>query len=302
MTETPRSDRLHALAEAQRAFLDEAVRASGMTLTQIARAGQINPSTLTRFRNDKTHGGTLSYPTIATVSEVSGVPAPQEILGGNVGATPRRAFREAEAVPYDAGTGDVLARAVAALVGNHAHLVAWELRSRALEYENYQLGDVLIVDLNGEPKSGDIVCAQLYDWTNPAATQTVFRLYEAPFLIGAGPVDTARKPRAVDGENVIIKGVVGAMLRPLCISPHANDLHSTPLRTVPEQAMFTLPTKPIRLPEIPAETVVWVLIALAAFFFSAFIITCIDRWYERRILRAEGLGRDLLLPSRKWGR
>ena len=66
--------------------------------------------------------------------------------------------------------------------------------------------------------------------------------------------------------------------------------------------MFTVPTKPIRLPEIPAETVVWVLIALAAFFFSAFIVISLDRWHERRIAKAEGLGRDLLLPSRPWRR
>lgn len=212
VAETPRTERHQALAEAQRAFLDEAVRYSRMTLTQIARAGQINPSTLTRFRNATGHTGLLSAATLAVVAEISGVAVP--VQGAGQAPPARRGFRETEAEPYKAGPADTLASAIAALTAGGLHLVPWELRSRALEYEGYRPGDILIVDLNAEPRAGDIVCAQIYDWGNPAGTETVFRLYEPPFIIASGPVENGRKPRLVDGENVIIKGVLTASLRP----------------------------------------------------------------------------------------
>lgn len=93
------------------------------------------------------------------------------------------------------------------------HKVAWELKSEALLHEGYRPGDILIVNLNAQPKPGDIVLVQLYDWRNRAGTETVFRLYEPPFLIASGPVEAARKPRLINADDVGIKGVVEAMLR-----------------------------------------------------------------------------------------
>lgn len=111
-----------------------------------------------------------------------------------------------------------MSRAVAALVGNDPARAPWVLKSRALEVEGFRPGDVLVVDLNASAQAGDVVCAQIYDWQNHAATQTVFRVYEAPFLISAGYDRSDRKPRLVDGETVVIKGVVTGMVRAARIS------------------------------------------------------------------------------------
>lgn len=211
--EVPRSERQLALAEAQRAFLDDAVRHSGLSLTQIARSGKLNPSTLTRFRNATTHTGLLSTATLAAVAELTGIPVPAGIPAAPAG-TRARGLREPEAEPYFASEGSRMAALVAAITGNATHLVPWEMRSNALELEHILAGDVVILDMNAEPRAGDIVCAQIYDWANPANTQTVWRVYEAPFLLSASADRNQRKPRLVDGENVAIKGVVQEVLRP----------------------------------------------------------------------------------------
>lgn len=212
-TKIARSDRLAALANAQRAWLDHVVAKTGRTLSEIAREGDVNPSTLTRFRNSTTYAGTLSPLTMAAVSAVTGIALPQEISVSTPPAA--RGFSDGEAAEWRAGgDADALANAIAAMTGNALHKVAWELRSEALLFEHYRPGDILIVDLNAQPKAGDIVLVQLYDWRNRAGTETVFRLYEPPFLIASGPVEAARKPRLINADEVGIKGVVEAMLRP----------------------------------------------------------------------------------------
>jgi transposase-like protein len=208
-----RSDRLVALANAQRAWLDQVVAKTGRTLSEIARDGDINPSTLTRFRNNTHHAGTLSAPTMAAVSAVTGIPLPQEVSAA--APTARAGFAEGEAALWEAeDTHDPVAAAIAAMTGNLLHKVAWQLRSEALLHESYRPGDILIVNLNAAPKPGDIVLVQLYDWRNRAGTETVFRFYEPPFLIASGPVEAAKKPRLINTDEVGIKGVVEAMLRP----------------------------------------------------------------------------------------
>lgn len=214
MGDATRSGRMTQLAAAQREWLDDVVQKSGMTLSTIARDARINPSTLTRFRNNAHHNGVLSTPTMVAVSQISGTPLPGDLSAPRaVPAGQPRGFRETEASPYQLQPNDPMAPAVATQTEASPHLVPWELRSQALLHEGYKPGDILIVDLNGAPQSGDIVCAQLYDWQNRSGTETVFRLYEPPFLIASGPVEAARKPRLTTGDDVAVKGVVVMMLR-----------------------------------------------------------------------------------------
>jgi hypothetical protein len=57
------------------------------------------------------------------------------------------------------------------------------------------------------------VCAQLYRWSEGRA-DTVFRLYEPPYLVAMTRDAELRKPALVDNDRVIIKGVVILTLRP----------------------------------------------------------------------------------------
>lgn len=216
MSETPRTERYSALADQQRKFLDDAVARSGLTLTQIARASGLNPSTLTRFRNASGHGGLLSAATVAMVSSVTGEPAPSAAPEGSAPMRPR-GFAEDDAALWSPGLGAsarLASEMAAPLTAAAPHRIPWELRSACLEKEGYFPGDILVVDLNAPPVPGKIVCAQVYDWANPGNTRTVFRVYEPPFLLYAGPDMAQRKPFLVDNTNVVIKGAVVAMIRP----------------------------------------------------------------------------------------
>lgn len=217
LTTAPRSERIRSLADAQRAYIDRVVELSGQTLTAIARAANVNPSTLTRFRNRDTHAGALSYLTIASIADATGVAAPSEILGDApaVSTRQRQGFRETEAEVYQYDGDTPADRAIAAFIGNRPNIIPWELKGRSLEHEGYLPGDILLVDLNAQPVDGKIVCAQLYDWQNSSATQTVFRVFEAPFLLAGGPIAGSRKPRIVDHDNVVVKGQVIGMFRPV---------------------------------------------------------------------------------------
>jgi SOS-response transcriptional repressor LexA len=85
------------------------------------------------------------------------------------------------------------------------------LRSRSLESAGYMPGDILMVDLNGRPEPGDVVCAQIYDRSGKA--ETIFRIYEHPFLVAATLDGRLMKPHLVDNDRVVIRGVVIASLR-----------------------------------------------------------------------------------------
>lgn len=218
-----RKDRLRA---AQQAWLDEIERTLEATPSEIANLSDISPATLTRMRYKQGHNGTLSAAIVDRIVAGTGIEAPPEVKPKKYQrsdiaspAVPRPTppagtggLSDHEAEPYIAPKGDPLANLVTAAVAGRVHVVPWTLRSRALEDELCQPGDIMIVDLNAEPVAGDIVCAQLYDFERGTATRTVFRLFHPPFLVGAGREDGARTPHLIDG-NVGIKGVVELVIR-----------------------------------------------------------------------------------------
>lgn len=205
---TSKSERKAKLREDHKAWLNTIARTDGRSLTAIARDAGLDPSALTRFMHDEERGSTLDTLTIAAVMEETGAPAPFDQPAQLLA---RRAIGEAESEAYDP-----LPNEMQVLGNDSAHMAWFVLRSRALEYEGYRVGDKLIVDLNKSAKAGDIVCAQFYNWSQPSATQTVFRIFEPPTLVVSGPIEgQQRRTRLIDGENVIIKGVVRMMFRAL---------------------------------------------------------------------------------------
>jgi SOS-response transcriptional repressor LexA len=91
-----------------------------------------------------------------------------------------------------------------------------------MEDAGYMPGDILIVDLNAEPERGDCVCAQLYRWQVGTA-ETIFRIYEEPYLLAATRHPDLRKPLLVDNDRVVIKGVVTEILRARKRLPTTGD-------------------------------------------------------------------------------
>lgn len=206
-----KSDAARALRDAQKRYLELVRSRTGLSLSEISRRANVSPSTVTRFMNAADYQGTLATLTISQIAEATGVPAAAAAMGGVAGG---EAFAEGEAEPYVAGEQvGAVDRALAALRLGRNAADPWVLRTRALEDAGYLPGDLVIVDLNAVPAAGDPVCAQVYDWEKMRA-ETVFRLYEEPYLVGASRDPAFRKPMLVDGKSVVIKGVLTDLLRP----------------------------------------------------------------------------------------
>jgi transcriptional regulator with XRE-family HTH domain len=189
-----------------RRWIRDILSQSGETPTALARKAGIASTTLTRFLNeqDKT---VLSFRSIAKIAHAAGVPP--------IGLNPATSAGFVEdAVPYDASEAGVKSytAAIEALIGERQAASPWIMQSYALEGAGYMPSDVLIVDLNRKPEAGDAVCAQVYQWSQGKA-ETLFRIFEPPYLVAASHNPSIRKPLLVDNDRVIIKGVVTEMLR-----------------------------------------------------------------------------------------
>lgn len=181
----------------------------GVSLTELARRAKIAPSTLQRPVNDPDYAGMISGRSMAAVAAVAGL-RPLEYPAR------MRGLAEADASPFTYDdrndAADNLNRAVRELVKGRNGRDAWVMKSFALELAGVMPGDVMIVDQNLTPRPRDIVCAQIYDWSG-MNSETVFRLYEAPYLLTHSMRGNVEKPVAVDNSSVIIKGVVDTVLR-----------------------------------------------------------------------------------------
>ncbi len=190
----------------QRAWLRLVLDQTKMSGTALAKAAGLAQTTVTNFLNDPDYPHVLSSRTIAALERASRM---------KFGAMPREtSFQEPEAVPFqERDETEPVSDAVKHLLKSRNNALApWRLASRAIEAAGYFPGDILIVDLNALPMPGDIVCAQRYQWGQFTA-ETVFRVYEPPYLL-AKTYDTAATPLlAIDNVNVMVKGVVVASLR-----------------------------------------------------------------------------------------
>lgn len=181
----------------------------GVTATELARRAKIAPSTLHRPLNDPNWPGMLSGRVLTAIAKEAGV-KPLEFPSGS------RGFSEPEIEPFVYGDGNAvggISSAVRDMCQGRNGRDAWIMKSYALELVGILPGDVLIVDLNMQARANDIVCAQLYDFTHSRA-ETVMRVFQPPYLVTQSLRLGPQKPVAVDGDSVVIKGVVDGMIRP----------------------------------------------------------------------------------------
>jgi SOS-response transcriptional repressor LexA len=202
----PKTDTREAIRNAQRQWLQTAVRARGESASQIAKAAGVSDTTVTRFLNNPNYQGVLNPLTVQRISEYTGIAGP----GADEGQAPMRSFRE-EAVPYVA-EGDAPARtgAVAALLAGRPHAYAMVMQSTALELAGVRPGDIMIIDPLVAPADGDVVCAQLEE--GMGAT-TVYRIFQMPNLVGASFDPRAVRPESINGTTRRIVGVMTDLVR-----------------------------------------------------------------------------------------
>ena len=188
--------------EDQRAWLARVIAETGIAPTTLAIKAGLAPTTLTRFLNNPEHATALSARSIAAVENITNIRYASEIRP--------RLLRASEADLYEPEASTPLAKRVQAMLSGN--LNAWTLRSRALETVGFMPGDIVIVDLGEVAQPGDAVCAQIYD-AHALKAETVFRLYEPPFLHAATFDRLQSAPILID-QNVGIKGPVVMSIRP----------------------------------------------------------------------------------------
>lgn len=189
-----------------RGWLLRVANHTGKSLAALADEAGVARSTLYRAV-DEANPHVPSTVTIAKISALTGFPPPDSY--GNGGSRP--GFSEAEAEPFrfDEASPE-LDGLVRQFIGGRPGVDPWVLKTRALELAGYLPGDVVIVDLNARPHRGDVVVAQVYDFSHERA-QTIWRLYEPPSLVAASADRGLMQAYRDDAQ---IKGVVLAMVRP----------------------------------------------------------------------------------------
>lgn len=196
-------------AARQRAYINRVLERTGWTQSDLAARAGLDPSTLSRFLSASRPGHALRPRSLGKIEAVSGIHLNSEDGAPDVTgvAAPSAGFAESEAAPLVAAPNSDMAVIIQSLSRNRMNVDPWVLRSRALEGTGYRPGDVLIVALGETALSGDVVCAQIYDWTTGQA-ETLFRIFQPPYLVAASGDSQFIRPLVVDGNRVIIKGVV----------------------------------------------------------------------------------------------
>ena len=191
----------------QRTYLASVMERTGWNQTELAQRAGLDPSTLSRFLSGGREGHALRQGTIRKIELASGLAA-----SGGIVAPAAQGFAESEASPFEVSTQSPFNAIIAALGQGRMNFDPWTLQSRALEGAGYRPGDILLVALDETPTMGDVVCAQIYDWTKGRA-ETIFRIFQPPYLIAATGDPQLMRPHLVDDGAVIIKGVVLHSLR-----------------------------------------------------------------------------------------
>jgi hypothetical protein len=197
----------------QKTWLAEVLERTKLKPSQLAVGAGVSSSTLTRLLNSDDYSGTLAPETIERIKDTYRVPGPEELAGGGksvlIGLSEAARF-DPKREPADLST------IITAVINGRSDTEAWRLKTMALEGVGYLPGDIVFVRIlaNGEsPRSQDAVCAKIIDHQH-GSEETVWRIFDPPFLVGAANERTAYKPVLVDGERVRIFGVVEQSFRP----------------------------------------------------------------------------------------
>ena len=199
-------------SETQHRWVEQLLAYFSITQTDLARRARIVPSTLSKFMTGHREGHVLSARVVTAIETATGIKAYVDpTLSGPAARMPAPGFAEPDAAVWRP-EGDAFGAAVAALRAGYAACDAWTLRTDALTGAGYWPGDILLVDLNGVARPGDVVVAQTIDFAGHTM-RTVFRLFEPPYLVEASSDPRRSKPILVDNAGTQVRGVVVAALR-----------------------------------------------------------------------------------------
>lgn len=178
--------------EALRGWIDRILQARHWSKTRLAKEAGVAQTTITRLYDDR-YDGAMNSTTVTKIARASGI-APPRSLGLS---DDMPGFREPELIPLAIDAAEI----------GDGHVTEWRIAGNALVLAGYLPGDKVWVRDDIRPEHGDIVIAQVYNIETGTA-ETVIRIYNPPYLTTASIAVEDRKPLIVDGERVLIRGVV----------------------------------------------------------------------------------------------
>ena len=197
-----------------RAWLKEVLERTGETPTGLARKAGLAQSTLTRFLGSD-DAPLLSLRSVSKIAQAASTQPPGFVLEKEDNSGFRDLEQEALPLSSDHHDDPDRIRTIVELIkGSRSSADAWILQSSMLKLAGYMPGDILIVDLGAQPQPGMVACAQVYQWAK-GTVETIFRIYEPPYLVAATDDPAGRRPLLVDNNHVVIKGAVTENLRVL---------------------------------------------------------------------------------------
>ena len=181
--------------ESQLQWLHQAVEKTGLSLNALAELARVNPTTLYRFESgDSEKMRPVTINRIAKAAKLE----PPEFSGLSEGDARIYSLKD---LPTTAAPGP-----------DQPNLFAVKVINDAMAGADLEPGDLLIIDRQHKPETGDIICAQHYDFRAGGA-ETIIRYFEPPYLVSASTDPEHRRPILIDGEKVQISGVAIRQIR-----------------------------------------------------------------------------------------
>ncbi|TPW33218.1 hypothetical protein FJU08_01240 [Martelella alba] len=190
------------LRDKQLAWLNHITEATGLTITEIARAAGLHPSTLTRFRYADKSGHSLTSSTVHKIEMATRVAA------YDTGRPKISALLQPEASPFlPSDDGNPLELALRTIAGRSQSVTLWKLETDSLSAIGYPRNMIVAVDADATPRNGDAVCAQRPGFRRQTQ-DLIFRVYRAPYLLSASDRTAPEAPEIIDNETTLIIGVI----------------------------------------------------------------------------------------------
>lgn len=137
------------------------------------------------------------------------------VADGATAQTLAPGFAESDAAAWVPKQGDGRSvDAAAEVFGKRPGVDIWQVRTGSMALHGLLPGDFMLVDTHAaeRAKPGDTVIAQVYDNSRFKAV-TLLRRFEPPVLVAASVDPAEQRVHVVDGNNVLIRGVVKASWR-----------------------------------------------------------------------------------------
>ena len=176
-----------SLRDRQLDFVRQALASTMLKPTPLAQKAGVTPSTLSKFLNGETD--TLRQTTIDRIAAFARLETVRP-----------SGMEEAEVVPY-------VGKPFASAPADAGDTFAMKVNTRLLDLRGIEPGDILYFDRSRKPKSGDIVCAQIYDHRMGSA-ETVIRLVQGNFLVAHAVASHDVSPLFIDDRSVLVVGTL----------------------------------------------------------------------------------------------